>query len=364
MQGEATYKYLLQRYLTNTQTHAELEQLYLFTLSGRFDEILKQEAYNLWSNKSIAALEKDIRDARKQFIYNYIKQFIQHNQAVSFHRQQRGPRRQWRRWTLALPALCAVLAIAFWWAWSPAGYRQSAKAQPEFVIYENSTAQSRQLTLNDGSQVLLSKGSALQFYANHPSGSRLAILKGSALFTIEPTPDKKPFIVQKNSLQTEVLGTRFWVESIDGDKGTLVRVLSGKVRVSEIKKGSKSHAGNTGEMLVMPNQQVHFEEASGSMKLGLTGTIMPLTHEHTDTPDAGLDFTHGITLKKLMEVIEKAYGVTVTCTNIALHDCELHGDFTGKELHKLLDIICITLNAGYTVDKTSLVITGGSCAQK
>jgi ferric-dicitrate binding protein FerR (iron transport regulator) len=170
--------------------------------------------------------------------------------------------------------------------------------------------------------------------------------------------------VQKNSLQTEVLGTRFWVESIDGDKGTLVRVLSGKVKVSEIKKGSKSAEGYAGEMLVMPNHQVHFEEASGSMKLGLSGTIMPLTNEHTDTPAAGLDFSQGITLKKLLEIIEKAYGVTVTCTNIALHNCELHGDFTGKELHKLLDIICITLNAAYTVNKTSLVITGGSCAQK
>ncbi|MCU0373665.1 MAG: FecR family protein [Chitinophagaceae bacterium] len=364
MQGEAIYKYLLQRYITNTQTQAELEQLYVLTLSGRFDEVLKQEAITIWNNKAVEALQKETLDSRKQFIYQYIKKFIQHNQAVSFHRQQQGPRRQWRRWALAVPALCAVAALAIWFVVNPAIKGQLAKAQPEFVIYENLTAQPSKLMLNDGSQVVLTKGSSLQFYANHPTGSRLAILKGSAWFTIEPTPDKKPFIVQKNSLQTEVLGTSFWVESIDGDKGTLVRVLSGKVKVTEIKKGAQADSKSAEAMLVMPNQQLHFEEASGSMQIGLTGTIMPLANTHIDTPVVSLDFTHGITLKKLMEVIEAAYGVTVTCSNKALYDCELQGDFSGKELHRLLDIICLTLNAHYAVNKTSMVITGGSCTQK
>jgi len=360
MQGEATYKYLLQCYLNDTQTDAELDQLYVLTVSGRYDYLLHEEAGKSWNQKTESAIHQANQDKRKQIIYNYILRFIRQNQAVSFHRQQNGPRRIFRRWTLAVAAvITGLLALAGWWQFGQNHYK-SGSVPPAFMLYENKLPQQKQFLLTDGSEVILAAHSSLQYHAGDTSGKRLAILHGSAFFNVKPTNDRKPFVVQKNALQTEVLGTSFWVESVNNN--IQVRVLSGKVRVSGVdKKGEKNSLSAPEEVLVLPNQQVNYDEASGSMELGLAEEIYPVSNAHSAQSGHSLDFTYGISLHKLLSIIDTVFKVRVVCTNPALFDCELHGNFTGQELHKILDIICLTLNANYQTEKTVLVINGGTC---
>ena len=360
MQGEARYKYLLGRYLNDMQTDAELEQLYVLTISGRYDYLLHEEAGNSWKQRTESASKEANQDKRKQIIYNYIIRFIRQNQAVSFHRQQNGPRRNFRRWTLAVAAvMTGILALAGWWQFGQ-NLNKSGSMQPAFALYENKLPQQKHILLSDGSEVILAAHSSMQYYAGDTSGKRLAILHGSAFFNVKPTTDRKPFVVQKNALQTEVLGTSFWVGSVN--KNIQVRVLSGKVRVSGLdKKGEKNNLHAPEEVLVLPNQQVNYDEASGSIELGLAGEIHPVSNGHSAQSGHSLDFTYGISLRKLLSVINAVFEVRVMCTNTALLDCELHGNFTGQELHKILDIICLTLNANYQTEKTVLVINGGTC---
>ncbi|MCD1262789.1 histidine kinase [Shinella sumterensis] len=94
--------------------------------------------------------------------------------------------------------------------------------------YRTQTAESRTITLEDGSLVHLSGASAIATdFANGRRAVRL--LAGEAFF--EVTPDKnRPFTVDANGVEVTVLGTKFDVQT-DGDL-TVVALAEGSVKAS------------------------------------------------------------------------------------------------------------------------------------
>jgi transmembrane sensor len=88
------------------------------------------------------------------------------------------------------------------------------------------TAETRSLTLDDGSAVALAPDSAIEILAG--SGRAVRLLKGEALFRVAHDPDR-PFRVLANAVETTVLGTEFDVRL--QDDGAVVAVRQGVVRV-------------------------------------------------------------------------------------------------------------------------------------
>lgn len=91
-----------------------------------------------------------------------------------------------------------------------------------------STAESRTVTLEDGSQVRLAPRSALQV-AYSPGERRTRLLQGEAFFEVSRS-EERPFTVVAGDVVTTVLGTAFDVR-LDED-GAAVAVQRGRVRVS------------------------------------------------------------------------------------------------------------------------------------
>ncbi len=153
-----------------------------------------------------------------------------------------------RRWSMRHYAGAAVAAASLCLA---------ALFVPAFLVrfeadYQTSTAESRTITLEDGSRVQLAAASALS--TDFTNGRRnVKVLKGEAFFDVVPD-QTRPFVVEAKNLTVQVLGTSFDVDLTDGV--TQVALAHGSVEAS-FRKGPPTRLA-PGEMLIV--------DASGAIR--------------------------------------------------------------------------------------------------
>jgi len=105
------------------------------------------------------------------------------------------------------------------------------------------------LTLNDGSKVWLNSGSSISYPVVFSGAERKVQITGEAYF--EVTHDlKKAFIVEKDDMEVQVLGTNFNINAYDDEDDIKVTLLEGSVK---IENGLESK-------VITPGQQVIIKE--------------------------------------------------------------------------------------------------------
>ncbi|TCK80593.1 FecR family protein [Albibacterium bauzanense] len=97
------------------------------------------------------------------------------------------------------------------------------------------------LILSDGTKVWVNAMSELKFPVNFDNDERIVYLKGEAYFEVAHDTGR-PFIVNVNGTQVEVLGTRFNINSYDAVTTTLM-------------EGSVKIASQTDQRLLKPGQE-------------------------------------------------------------------------------------------------------------
>lgn len=135
-----------------------------------------------------------------------------------------------RRVGLALTSLAAAACIALF--------------APGVVLrfqadHATATAETRSLTLDDGSTVALAPDSAIEIVPG--PGRTVRLLKGEALFKVTRDPSR-PFRVLANAVETTVLGTEFDVRL--QEDGAVVAVREGVVRVDQATVSERLEAGD------------------------------------------------------------------------------------------------------------------------
>ena len=95
---------------------------------------------------------------------------------------------------------------------------------------QTSFGEKKELTLPDGSLVVLNACSELHYPTQFIGNQRQVQLTGEAYFKITANPEK-PFRIQTPEFQVEVLGTEFNVKSYTNDRIQSVEVENGKVQV-------------------------------------------------------------------------------------------------------------------------------------
>lgn len=120
------------------------------------------------------------------------------------------------------------------------------------VRYEKNTSGTpKRLTLQDGTQIILSHKSEVSYPKPFTANSREIILKGSAYFKV--AKDKtKPFTVFSGDISTTAFGTEFRVTAFESGKNIFVKLYEGKVVVKSsntTKKKLKS------EFYLLPGQE-------------------------------------------------------------------------------------------------------------
>jgi transmembrane sensor len=265
----------------------------------------------------------------------------------------------WRPYRVGIAAsVTLLLGIGAWWYLnkqnSQSAIVSSQQSKSEFTSMDNTSAKPIRIDLEDGSSVTLSPHSQLQYPNHFAANKREVQLTGEALFEVSKNPEK-PFYVITDKLVTKVLGTSFYVRTVEATKKVEVEVLTGKVSVYEKEKVNNVNPG----VVLTPNHKVTFFTAEKHFITGLVEKPLPQIQAITKQPET-FEFDDA-PIGEVLNKLEKVYGIDIELENDKLSTCPLTADITQQPLFTKLDIICATINGKYEVKGTTILISGKGC---
>lgn len=260
-------------------------------------------------------------------------------------------------WLRIAASIALVLSIAWLYNKSNFSAQNTQKlALSKATETENNSSQPLSLKLSDGTTVTLKKGSKLQVSTDFGLQNRTVFLTGEAFFEVKKDP-QHPFLVYAGGIVTKVLGTSFNIRAYHNEAKTLVAVRTGRVTVYQEEKTNLKNQVHPEQILLTPNQQVVFEKKEEKLVKTLVEKpviLLPLTEnnnfEYDETP-----------IPKVLNQLEKAYGVKIVFDTDLLANCNLTASFGNEPLYDKMEIICETIQARYEIADGQIVIYAKGC---
>ena len=155
------------------------------------------------------------------------------------------------------------------------------------------------ITLVDGTNVWLNARTSLSYPVKLGKNNREVVLDGEAYFDV--TKDKsKPFIVQTDNYNVEVLGTQFDVNAYSETGEFETTLMSGSVKVA-------SASDSTQKITLKPNNKVYLQD--GKLHVTAVDDYNPYRWKE------GLICFKNETFTSIMKDFEKYYGLTIQVKN-------------------------------------------------
>jgi ferric-dicitrate binding protein FerR (iron transport regulator) len=257
-------------------------------------------------------------------------------------------------------AAAAVLALgigmgAWQWQLTHSGTTSAApvaQQAAEWQLFVNTTAQPQIIRLPDGSTAQMSPQGQLKYPRRFATTHRTVHLKGEAFFDIQP--DKAhPFRVYTNNVVTTVLGTSFLVQAPDGSDPVVVKVRTGRVRVSPRVESTAQATALPMAVVVLPNQQAVYSPVRHQLRRELVAQpaqVTPQSFVFEDRP-----------VGEVLMALEKAYGVDIEYDPVQLTNCTVTLNLSDESLYDKLDVLCKTTGASYEKSETHILFRSPGC---
>lgn len=182
-----------------------------------------------------------------------------------------------------------------------------------------------QVILSDGTKIHLNSGSSLKFPVTFIKGHyRKVFLTGEAYF--EVTKDKShPFIVESNSMNIKVLGTKFNISAYKEDQNSNTVLVEGAVQVYQKTKSTEIATLRPGEKATW---------LKSSKKLTINQVDV---NEYTAWTNGQLIFK-GLPFKNIIQKLERAYNVSIINNNKELNN-EISSATFNQDIDQIENII-------------------------
>jgi len=326
-------KYLFSKYVRNSCTKEELEELFSYISQSEDNKVLSEEFLVIWNSirpeEQLLSIDENqlFKDIERKISVSPIK----HSRFI---------------WTRAAAILLLVLSAGLFYFYLKGSGSVDKNEITTPVSVNQLTHSSHSLVkLPDGSSVLLNNNSKLD-YTKFTKTNREVLLSGEAYFDI--AKDKKhPFVIHTGKLQTTVLGTAFNIRAYPEENDVTVTVTRGKVEVEmENKKLG----------IITPNQQISFNKQNGStiQQQVLADSILvwkqnDLVFDNTDFEEAAV-------------IISNRFNVAVTFANERLKNCRFTASFLNENnIDQVLTVLCDVNNAAYEKKNETIIIKGEGC---
>lgn len=225
--------------------------------------------------------------------------------------------------TFATAAAVALLCLSVWTAY--------LYMQPVAIQTVSTLAETRTVSLPDGTSVTLNHYSTLTYPERFKSDNREVELNGEAYF--EVSKDKKhPFIVQTEAVDVRVLGTQFNVDAYRDSPDVRTTLLTGSVAVS--------NKSNSEHMILKPNEIAIYNKVEKKL-------TRKLLEDATDE----ISWRHGefifddVPLKDIARELSNSFGTTIQITDPTLQNYRISARFrNGEDLETILSVL---QDAGY-----------------
>lgn len=333
--------YLLERYLDNTCTRQEMDELLDYVEQHPEDERLM--------NILAKALPDEAGDADVdpgELTWPEMQDRLQ-----DFQANERGRYRG--RYLLKIAAsivmMAACLGVFFFWQESKNAWLSDAQPSLESEVC-TSPEEHRLIVLSDGSKVWVNSNSKLSLDAAFNMKTREVTFHGEAFFDIRHDAGK-PFIIRTGEVKTTVLGTAFNIRAFPGENAVTVTVARGKVKVeAKNKKG-----GGT----LTANQQITLNLRSKEFEAQTIDAAVVSQWRKGDL------ILQDITLGAAEEILEERYSVDIRFENALLKKCRFTSTFfEHASLDEVLTAICLVNGASYEAQDKVITIFGKGCEEK
>lgn len=240
----------------------------------------------------------------------------------------------WKAATVAaaVVASCIYLSVAYFGADEPQPVQQ-------LCMQQNREKTTLVTTLEDGSVVYLGGEASLEYPEHFAPQSREVTLSGNALFDVTGNSER-PFLIETEQVQVEVLGTAFDVRT-DGEAPFELSVQRGEVKVTQKKDGRTIHvkAGQTARLVAQQWQ--------------LNATNNPRLFDR---------YTESIRFKderlaNILRVVNRQQPEWQLQTSPVLGERKLTVTFSDNSPQAMAELICLALNLKCTPQQGVLLLT-------
>lgn len=201
------------------------------------------------------------------------------------------------------------------------------------ITVENISQVDKQITLPDGSLVLLKKGSEVQYKENFEKARDLK-LKGEAFFNVVKDNSKK-FKVSTVSTTTTVLGTSFSVVEKEESDDVEIFLYTGKVLISGKCK--------SGSWALVPGESLKYSQGKGQIKNFDTNLSFESGNKYIDVGN--------LQLEKLLYFLEQRFGYKFQMNSYTKNKVVTLRINKQDSLEQILKILTVINNTTYEINE-------------
>jgi len=310
-----------------------------------------QEQFNkAWQQKWNEVSAKDFDQPEVENRLEEIRLDIQQQISKDKQHARLGTLRLWG----SVAAGLMILLIGSW-LWLTFGGNTAAKQEwvadnvhgEMLETHVERGGRSQRISLSDGSFVWLNADSRLVYPPSFGDSVRKVWLEGEAYFDIAEDKDH-PFIVGVATLETQVLGTSFYIHAYPAAPAKIT-LESGRIQV-------RNQQGK--EVLLKVNDQLVSDPEKDVWEVSTVSAA-----DMGKWKEGLLTYAY-IPLEQLVPKLERWYGVEIQIDSEQAKTCKIYGNPTNKSLYDLLGSFETITGITYEVDQEGVVhISGGNCAQ-
>jgi transmembrane sensor len=324
----------------NPQKHADMElaRKTLLNLSRNVSEISENRVEDIWSNINKIINDPSGEKAERRIVAlsseSTLKRFADRQPRVYYQSNHQFYR----------VAGILVMAIALGILFNLNFQLPKQESVAVQLVYEEHAVPpgvKSNLTLQDGSKVILNSGSTLRYVKNFETDKRELFLTGEAYFEVAKD-SQRPFTVHTGAVSTTALGTSFNITAYDNES-LGVALLSGRVSVALDFEESSEVDLYPGEALLVKAQNGSHKKHRIQEDKVLAWTRKTILFEQTPMEEA-------------IRVLENWYGVKIEIRNRPDRGLLLSGKFVDQTLEGVLEGLSYSARFDFQVIKDRVTI--------
>ena len=232
-------------------------------------------------------------------------------------------------WRVAATLLIALSSVSIYLA------LQNRQA-PDLLQAYIPTAEMRNITLPDGTQVMINSQSTLLYPQQFTGDTRCVYLVGEADFKVK-RDEKHPFIVKTTDFQVTALGTEFNVTAYPNEEEVTATLISGKALVEYNEQKNQE--------ILKPNEQLAYNKRTRS------GNILRPDMQDVTAWQYGEIVFRSMTLEDIFTRLERKYPYTFVYSFRSLKEDRFNLTFgQNASIEEVMDIITrVTGNLDYKI---------------
>lgn len=327
---EQSIQQLFLRYLQNSATTAEIEQVISLIKTGGYEEE--------WQS-AMLLFEAEFPGNQSDLAFDQAALF---EQIKSNLRQK--PKTYLLRWIGYAASLFIILGFGYF-LWNPEPKIEQITTDVAVSNTAKKISGRKWIKLPDGSSVQLNANSHLDYPDRFEGKQRIVKLTGEAYFDIKHDP-KHPFIIHTGKIKTTVLGTAFNILSDSKNQKVTVTVTRGRVMVQESDRTlAVLHA----------NQQLNWQLDKTSAKR----TVNAAEVVAWKNQDLIMD---DVTLAQAAALLVERYQLHVSFANDKVKNCRFTAAFLDRnDIQQVIAVLADVTGASFELRGKHLQIGGDGC---